>query len=451
MDDLRSLVVELPTDVKNAVAFGDFDRALRLIDIYKKRNIPSLLVERLDYEVDRIRRFKKDYIYNYEEALKMCNERFKDFKEDELQYLMDERYADWIYIDGEVMFNQSFIDNIIKISADMKDRMINKEPVEEARTFLSKTVKEMMNGKDKNYFIQVKAGIKLKGEKARIGETVRVHLPIPQSAKQIKNIKIINTSHEPKVIAPEKYPQRTICFEEKVTGEEVFSVEYSYENHMKYVYLDPKMASEVQPTFYTEEWAPHIRFTPYLKELAHMIVGDETNPVIKARKIYDYITKNVQYSFMPQYAVLTNIPEYCAYNLKGDCGVQALLFITLCRIVGIPARWQSGLYTNPHSIGCHDWAQFYIEPYGWVFADVSFGGGAIRDNDEDRWNFYFGNLDPFRMVANSEVNYELLPAKQHRRYDPCDNQTGEIEYTDRFVNRDDEYETFMEIVEIHEI
>ena len=53
--------------------------------------------------------------------------------------------------------------------------------------------------------------------------------------------------------------------------------------------------------------------------------------------------------------------------------MQALLFITLCRMSGIPARWQSGLYATEFYTGCHDWAQFYIEPYGWVFADPSFG------------------------------------------------------------------------------
>lgn len=96
---------------------------------------------------------------------------------------------------------------------------------------------------------------------------------------------------------------------------------------------------------------------------------------------------------MREYFTISNISEYAATNLKGDCGVQAILFITLCRIAGIPAKWQSGLYVSTHYTGCHDWAQFYIEPYGWLFADLSFGGGAYRDGDRQRWNHYFGNLD----------------------------------------------------------
>lgn len=125
--------------------------------------------------------------------------------------------------------------------------------------------------------------------------------------------------------------------------------------------------------------------------------------------------------------MLPCIPEYCAVNRKGDCGVQALLFITLCRIAGIPARWQSGLSATPESIGPHDWAQFYVEPFGWLHADLSFGGSAFRAGDEERRAFYFCNLDPFRMVANTAFQAPLRPVKQGLRADPYDNQVGECE------------------------
>ena len=80
----------------------------------------------------------------------------------------------------------------------------------------------------------------------------------------------------------------------------------------------------------------------------------ETNPLIKARKIYDYVTTVPTYSFMPPYFCVEDLPGFMATRLKGDCGVFSLLFITLCRAAGVPARWQSGLYTTPMEIGCHD-------------------------------------------------------------------------------------------------
>ncbi|MDI3547438.1 MAG: hypothetical protein PWR10_1090 [Halanaerobiales bacterium] len=451
MNTLKSLVVDVPEDVKKLVTYGDFNGAEELIDIYMKRNIPPILKERLTFERHRMNRLKNEYIYSYDQALKMAGEKIKDFTKEELDELRKERYADWAYIDGKVMFHKRFLENIIKIHPEMEKRLIdrNDEDAKKAQV-LEDTIDEIINEGQKSFFIHLKTGIKLKKEYAKTGETIRVYLPIPKKAQQIRNIKILNTSHKPKFISPEDYPQRTIYFEEKVKGEDIFTVEYSYENHIKYNELDFTNVSDIQPNFYTEEWLPHIRFTPFLVSLTEEIIGEETNPLKKARKIYDYITQNVQYSFVRQYAGILNIPEYAAYNLKGDCGVQALLFITLCRIAGIPARWQSGLYVNPFSIGCHDWAEFYIEPYGWLFADLSFGGSGYRRGNEKKWNFYFGNLDPFRMVANSAFQYDFLPQKNYLRIDPYDNQVGEAEYIDEGIYSEG-FESIMKIIDIHEI
>ena len=143
------------------------------------------------------------------------------------------------------------------------------------------------------------------------------------------------------------------------------------------------------------------------------------------------MTLNTNYRYQPDYACLENISENCAKSGWGDCGVMALLFITLCRIAGVPARWQSGLYVTPQSAGAHDWAQFYIAPYGWLWADCSFGSGAHRVGNETRRRHYFGNLDPLRMVANREFYAQLTPPDEQLRNDPYDNQTGEANLNGR--------------------
>lgn len=448
MNDLKFLIVDLPEDVSRTIAYGDFDKALKLIDLYMARNIPQILKDRLDFEKDRIRRFKEDYTYTFDEALALAQENIENFSKKELEYIKDARYADWIYIDGEIRFHNQFLENAIKVHPTLEKRLIH--PKKDTPDILDEIIDDIIQNGEAKYFIHVKTGLKLNPKYKRKGEKIRVYLPIPRNAQQIKNIQIINTSHKPKIISSINHPQRTIYFEEIVNEKDEFTVEYSYENNIKYNNISADEVSENQPTFYTEEWLPHIRFTPFLVELVKTIIGDEKNPLLKARKIYNYITQNVQYSYVRQYAAITNIPEYAAYNLKGDCGVQALLFITLCRIAGIPARWQSGLIVNPYNIGCHDWAEFYIEPYGWLFADPSFGGGALRRGNKKRWKFYFGNVDPFRMVANSEFQYDFYPEKKFLRQDPCDNQTGEMEYLDRPIFQN-EYEVIQKIIEVKKI
>lgn len=449
--NLSCLNTALPEDISRVEAYGDYEGALRLIKMRLQDNIPDALKERLEFECIRIKRLCREYTYTIDEALSLSREKIKDFSGDELLLLKDKGYADWAYVDGAVRFHHRFLENILKTCPEIKKRLVRgqDDTDEKADKLLDNTIDEIMLKGSLSYYIHIKAGLKLK-KGASIGDTVRVYVPVPASCAQIRNIKILKSEPEARFISPEDYPQRTAYFEKKVTGEDEFTVEYSYENHVEYKRLDPGNVSDNQPSFCTEELAPHIVFTPYLKKLASEIAGGEKNKLIVARKFYDFITTRVKYSFMREYVTIINIPEYAALNLKGDCGVQALLFITLCRIAGIPARWQSGLFVDPYSIGCHDWAQFYLEPYGWLFADPSFGGGAYRKGNTKEWNYYFGNIDPFRMVANSAFQYDFLPEKKFLRSDPYDNQQGEAEYLNKGVYFED-FESIMNIIDIHKL
>lgn len=111
--------------------------------------------------------------------------------------------------------------------------------------------------------------------------------------------------------------------------------------------------------------------------------------------------------------------------------MQTLLFITLCRCAGVPAKWESGWAAEPGFCGAHDWARFYVEPYGWLYADVSYGGDAASLGNEDRRQFYFGNLDPFRMSTNTAFQADFDVPKEGFRADPYDNQVGEMEVNGR--------------------
>lgn len=182
---------------------------------------------------------------------------------------------------------------------------------------------------------------------------------------------------------------------------------------------------------------------------AHVVDGIE-RPVDRARAIYDYVTRNVDYRYQPEYAQLDAIADACAKSLRGDCGVMALLFITMCRIAGVPARWQSGLYVACDYIGPHDWAMFYTEEYGWLWADCSFGSSARRAGDEVRRRHHFGNLDPWRMVANARFQAEFSPTFDEVRSDPYDNQMGEASVDGRGLDSCEMVRT-VELLEMAEV
>ena len=208
-------------------------------------------------------------------------------------------------------------------------------------------------------------------------------------------------------------------------------VEYSYLHTAKYNDAYNGTGIPGNYDFDLQQQEPHVVFSPYIRALCDELTEGITDPLMKARAFYDFITKNMYYTFMPEYITQENLAENCARSYTGDCGVFAILFLTLCRCAGIPAQWQSGLAVEPDFIGGHDWVRFYVEPYGWIFADGSYGVSSTRAENEERRQFYFGNLDPYRMVANSQFQENFTIPKAHWRADPYDNQVGEIESTDR--------------------
>ena len=193
--------------------------------------------------------------------------------------------------------------------------------------------------------------------------------------------------------------------------------------------------------------------------LAEELTEGLTDPLAKARRFYDYVTTNVRYSYMRSYFCLESISDGCARNLVGDCGVQVLMFVTLCRCVGIPAvfhgGWRAGLEAYDgsgdwrpglRSCMCHDWAQFYIAPAGWLFADPAYGGAAWRAGDRETWSFNFGNADPLRVVTNTGYQAGFDAPERFFRIDPYDSQCGEMETEERGL-QDGEFDSVQEITE----
>ncbi|MDO4459105.1 MAG: transglutaminase-like domain-containing protein [Clostridia bacterium] len=437
INDMAPLAVDLPEDILRAKWCGDFARCQRLIDIYlENEKIPECTKERLRIEKRIIYALPRDFEYPYETALKMAEEAISGMTREEFDSLIDHGKIEWIYVNGVIHCHTRFLDTLTKVNPDMAERAGLPPAAEDpAKIVLKQNVIDFKATGKATWHIHMKAWFKIDDDAFRPGETVKVHLPLPKNAINMKNINIIATSHQPAVIGDADDAQRTVYIETALEQNEQFWVEYEYDSTVKYINLMDEKNIELagktsQAKFDTEELYPHIRFTPFIRQLCAELKGDEKNPIKVARKFYDYCTTKVTYSYMREYFTIREIPDYCGLGLKGDCGVQALLFITLCRCAGIPAKWQSGLYVNPHYVGPHDWAMFHVEPFGWLFADCSFGGSAFRAGEYDRHELYFGNLDPFRMAANSEYQADLVPEKKQLRIDPYDNQRGEAEYED---------------------
>ena len=443
-ENLRYLNVGLPEDIARRKAWGDLDGAIRLIDRrLAQGNIPEALRACLTAEREIMLRIPMDYPLTRAEALAVLRAHIPDFTEAEFDERVDAGKIGWLYINGEMRFFNRFFETMCKAEPDFAVRAgvelhgVESVTKEEGEGRLDRVHRIMREQGGISNRIRIRASVRVKDANFTPGMFVRVHLPIPAACEQQSEIRIEKLFPENGRLAPEDALQRTVCWEETMAENHEFSVEYSYIHTAKYHDLSAVHADAVQPDFDTNEESPHIVFTPYLRALVGELTAGVDDPLEKARIFYDFITLNMKYTFMPAYFILENIAESAARSFTGDCGVFALLFVTLCRCAGIPARWQSGLTAEPDFCGGHDWARFYIAPYGWLYADPSYGTAAVRAGSEERRKFYFGNLDAYRMVANNAFQAPLTVPKQFWRADPYDNQVGEIETAERGLDYDD--------------
>jgi len=122
----------------------------------------------------------------------------------------------------------------------------------------------------------------------------------------------------------------------------------------------------------------------------------------------------------------------------GTCIDQSRLFVSLCRLAGIPSRERCGALllrrigsgddgdvlearSFYHSPCSHTWAEFYIEGRGWIpveFVGWSFGSRGLTAlnvvNLESRKkivtntglydDYYFGTIDPYRIHCSEHAN-----------------------------------------------
>ncbi|UCE15851.1 MAG: transglutaminase domain-containing protein [Candidatus Bathyarchaeota archaeon] len=130
-----------------------------------------------------------------------------------------------------------------------------------------------------------------------------------------------------------------------------------------------------------------------LQELAHTIAENETKVLTIIKKFITWIRDNINYTIN---GLLPHYPNQTYAERKGDCDDQANLFITLCRIYGIPSLlqiggiylpaertnktfWEEHLTLDYERIGWHGWAMVYVPPWGWLPVDLTYVAGGLRD------------------------------------------------------------------------
>ncbi|NIM90875.1 MAG: hypothetical protein GTO17_08000 [Candidatus Aminicenantes bacterium] len=113
---------------------------------------------------------------------------------------------------------------------------------------------------------------------------------------------------------------------------------------------DEEFQKFLKPTSFCQSDDPEIR------EKAREIVGRERNSWKAAKKIAEWVQKEMT----PNYDVGFASAKEILKNRKGDCSEHTVLTVTLCRAVGIPARAAVGIMSAYDIFAYHMWPEVYV-------------------------------------------------------------------------------------------
>ncbi|MFC1801614.1 transglutaminase family protein [Nanoarchaeota archaeon] len=99
-------------------------------------------------------------------------------------------------------------------------------------------------------------------------------------------------------------------------------------------------------------------------------------------KLADWTEENIEYNVNTLTEDVSQRASWVLENREGVCDEMTSLFIAMCRALGIPARFISGVaysdvFEDPWQ--SHGWAEVYFPDYGWVPFDPTYGEFGFLD------------------------------------------------------------------------
>ena len=346
-------------------------------------------------------------------------------------------------IDGEKRYFHAAARNLFRIDpwcAQVWQKAHPEEPLSASQIAIMKNVPQILRdapGHPQHLAqarrMRVTYTLTVKADAVPAGQTLRCWLPFPRTDQpRQQDVELLEVSQPRYKRSSASCAHSTIYMEQKaVAGKPtVFSETFEYTSRGAWFDLSAVQPYQTRSKLYKEYTAErdrHIRFTPELCQLADSLTRGVDNPVEQAQRIFTYISRHFPWASAREYSTIDNIPMYVLRNRHGDCGQVSLLFITLCRICGIPAHFQSGFMMHPFGHNLHDWAEVYFEGVGWVPVDQSFGICEYATSQTERL-FYMGGIDSWRMIVNTDYGMPLSPKKKYPRSETVDFQRGEVEW-----------------------
>jgi hypothetical protein len=269
-------------------------------------------------------------------------------------------------------------------------------------------------------------------------------LPQESAQEKISNFKLDTTAAWRKVKDSEG--NEYVYVELRDPKTEKFQLVYTFDVVRSEVKTmpDPKKSRPLSDAE-RQKFAKHLEPNKYvvindeIRKLASQIVGAEQNPVVAARKIYDWVLDHIEYWVKDPKnlkASAEGSTQYCLTTRTGNCTDFHSLYASLTRAAGIPTQIVYGSLFKPEldskdvDQSYHCWIEFYAPGIGWVPLDVAIAdifAGKIDLDDKNRTlvsrttatgydgpdqklvDYYFGNLEARRVTWSRGRDLQLQP------------------------------------------
>lgn len=386
------------------------------------------------------KRIESDFRLSRQQLLDAIRENHPEVTDADIDRFIAMRYVEVDTINGEQRFFRKSPRNINLLNPDynggIKPRGALASPQRISYVDSVLSYYKGTNRRGLSHRVTYRFTVDVPGNDIIADDTLTVWLPVPFGSEECsrqRDVQILNAEPAEYVLSDGKSEHNSICFRvpAPASGDTThfeyvgrFVTSGAYRSAAEI--LKSLMPYDKNSELYKQYTAFNNRHIIRMDSLAKKIVGDETNPFLCSEMVYDYIIKHYPWAGAREYSTINCIPQYVLNEGHGDCGQVSLLYISLMRTLGIPARWESGWMLHPGEINLHDWAEVYFEGIGWLPVDVSFGRYSNSGNDEIE-HFYSHGIDSHRLAANKNVGQPFFPSKNFVRSETVDFQVGEVE------------------------
>lgn len=152
-----------------------------------------------------------------------------------------------------------------------------------------------------------------------------------------------------------------------------------------------------------------IDITPEIRTTASLIASGKNDLFQVSQDVASWVVTNIEYDLSTLTEDAVQKASWVIKNRQGVCDELSILYISMMRSLGIPARYVSGIsYTNSELFvdnwNPHAWTEVYFPSYGWVPFDLTYQ--------------QFGYIDASHITFSTSVDAgNILTSYQWQGYD----------------------------------